>query len=571
MTCLDDRLQGATKIVVCALLSTLVFSLVPFIAHIFGISNGFHVIMLCWLTALAPFGVLRPRVREAHNPTLLNLLAIGCAIRFMVFFGNPQPRVGDSFTHFEMAKSFLTKRWYSTMVIDNYWTEYLSLPFPGFYRPPLQDLLHSIAMVMNSQTYVAAASMSMVFGILVIIAIWAVARENFGDRAAFFASSLACVNYFMIERSLELEPRLMVSFFILVFILFLDRGRDYWVYTSLAAAFAWLIHYSSVWFILAALIVCGYKKRDRVVNRYVLFSVILFLMLISPWLARNMILFGNPVFTTARYVPFMTGWEEYFLLEPPTPSSYILDMGGGWMGMTKALGVRAVNLVTTYVPAPNRIFTHGLTWTLSSSIINLVGPVAFLMAMSFIITRRKGLATNPLFGVIIFCSLVGPMFTGYAKSDGVSVDFLSPLTPIYLIFCGAYLDQKDHKKLFALVVVSLLIQTFWLSDARFKDIFDPSDFDIILDAVPKDAAMMSFDMYMIRHYTGRYGAVTPNADFDQIIQTMDKLDISYYVLFKNDQVKRDIDAQRLSDVADLVGEDSGIKVYKLREDRSLKK
>ena len=52
---------------------------------------------------------------------------------------------------------------------------------------------------------------------------------------------------------------------------------------------------------------------------------------------------------------------------------------------------------------------------------------------------------------------------------------------------------------------------------------------------------------------------------------MDKLDISYYVLFKNDQVKRDIDAQRLSDVADLVGEDSGIKVYKLREDRSLKK
>jgi hypothetical protein len=562
LTFLDSRLDGAERLAACALISSLLYAACALGAHLAGLPLA-SILVFPPVLAAASLLALRRRPAVGFDPRLAAVLVAALAVRILIFGGSPYPHTGDAVVHYSFAKSFLGKDWYTSDMVENYWTPYTAIPFPGSYRPPLEDLLHAVAMSLNTADYASAASMTLLFGASLIAAMYVLARGLFGARAGLIASALAAANYFIIARSIDLEPRMIVSYFVLAMLHFTLRGRAFWPHATAAAALAWLTHYSATWFIIAAAAHTAYRGRRAFDLRVAASCAALFLLLVSPWLVRNAALFGNPLYTTAGRVPFMTSWEDYMLLEPPTPQSYLMRLGGGPLAVAKAAGFRLVNMVTSYVPPPNKAAEYGLGWALSNSIFSLVGPLPFMCALAYVASGFRKHRGTLLFFTVALASVAGPLLTGYPKSDGVSVDLLSPITPILTIYAGACLSRHGSRLFVAILAASVILQTAWLSwgYASYRPPLEAMEW--VKSNLPEGAVVMSVHSHGINYYTGLRAYPTPNAGWSDISATARRFNVTYYLFTPQDAAMRDVKAEYLASEGVLVKTVGDYAIYRL--------
>jgi hypothetical protein len=556
-------LKPAERLTAALVISSLLFGAVGLSLHLVGVGLGFWTFFTVVLITVVAAAIYRPNFRFDYDRRLVALMVVAIFLRVAVYMVSPYPVVGDSYQHFSVAKSFLTDEWFTSDMIDNYWTPYKDFPLPVSYRPPFQDFLTALAMVVNGVEYSGAASMSLLFGIMLVPVVWALAESFAGEKAAFLAASMAVVNSFLALRSLELEPRVFVIFFTLAMFVFSMKGKKWAAAAAACAGLAYLTHYSSLFFIFATAAYGMFQAGRAIKAKDVAVPAAIFIILISPLLIRNIILFGNPIYTTSRYVPFMTTPEDLLLLQPPTISSY-LSRGGGPQAVIKAVGYRAINFITTYVPPPNKALQYGLAWTLSSSIIDLVGPVAFIVAVVYALQKKKKIAASPLFFAIAIPSLLAPLLTGYPKSDGLSIDILSPVTPLIIVLAAAYMS-KGGRFLVGVVMVSLILQTAWLSAQRMNASSDDGLTKWVGANTPKDAVLMSVDGLRLNFYTGRKIVIPPNEDWSKILSTAKSYGVGYYVLTPADMRLRNITSQMLERDLSFFEEVGDARIYKVAQ------
>ncbi|MFH1055302.1 MAG: glycosyltransferase family 39 protein [Candidatus Altiarchaeota archaeon] len=571
---LDRRLDAVERFCAAVLASTLLYGSCALVLHAIGVQLGFDALLgavtfatvVVYLSARKwrPEGLKR---REAAGVSsgldkFIVVLVLALALRVALFELNPNPVVGDSYAHYSYARSFLTAEWFTTDVIDNYWTPYTRFPFPGNYRPPLQDFLHALGMVFNGVDYASAVSINVFFGVFLVLGIYLLATRLFNHEVGWISGLLVSVNFFLISRSIELEPRVMVSFFVTMMVYFTVRGRGFSAYAALSAAFAYLTHYTAVWFIIAVVVYQAIRNKYQIFARENIMAALIFIVVLTPWFVRNYTLFGNPLYTTARYVPFMTKWDEYQSLTPPTPTSYLERLGGGVLGVLKAVMYRLINMVTTYVPPPNKMQEYGFIWTMSNSVMNLVSLLAFTAAILYILSNLRHVSGTLLFFVLAFSSFVGPLWTGYPKSDGVSVDFLSPLTPIFLAYAAAYIVGR-RGVLLTVIVLSMVAQTALLSGVRISERPDLKAMNMIGETVPEGSIIMSEDGQRVNFYTGLLAVIPPYEGWDRIVETARAQNVSYYIFTQSDGSLRDVDKEKLGGVGELVWENERFSVYRL--------
>ena len=213
-----------------------------------------------------------------------------------------------------------------------------SLPQPDAHWSPLYPLLTSWSFAAFGPSFTAAKVVPLVFGALVpavVCVLTAIMTRS--RRAALIAGVVAVFHPTLVTWSLRIETEILSVFFVgVVFALLFDARasrRPYWL--GLALGLAYLAKYQSV--LLWAPVVCFYAISNpwRVALRRLAVAAAVFVAVILPWLIRNALVFGNPVYTDLSrnfisYYPEFGGEPRYLssLTMPVSTFAYLTHHTG---------------------------------------------------------------------------------------------------------------------------------------------------------------------------------------------------------------------------------------------------
>ncbi len=495
---------------------------------------------------------------------LLLLFAVALVMRLSLIPASPYPSSGDSMAHYMFAESLLSSNWFTYQVVDNYWTPYEAPPMPMHYRPPLFNILVAVWLAFSGPSFASAQVASSLFSASIVFPVYLLAERLFGERTAKWSACLAAFNPFLVEQSVGVEPRTMVAYLLLMTLYFLLKGKEWWPYYSVLAALSYLAHPSALWFLLAYAAVYAWMNRGCALNRQLVFAVVVFAAVASPWLLRNHLLYGSPLYSTNSYLPLLSAVDGYATLEPPTLDGYVKSLGGWPAGALKAAGIRALNIVTSYVPPPHKALEYGLVWVLRNPLIGIATPLilAFGLVSAAALSRR---GFNPLVAVAAVASVLAPLPLGWPSSSSVSISSLAPLVPLYTILAVHWaLGRRNRSALLAAVWAAMLIQGAVL----FADRSSPGpDFDMLwwVDSNTEgNSVIMSADANAISYYTSRPTYTTPYEPKERIMDAIGRFGVDYLVVGKADLGLRDLDAGWLDGAYRLAYVSRDYRIYDTR-------
>ena len=368
---------------------------------------------------------------------VIRILAVALVLRLIAYGVNPQFQSmelhGDSYYHYMYALSFFTEKPYYS---DGEWLS---------YRPPLEDIIHGFSMKVVGVSHWGATVSSIIFGLFAVLSIRLLGEGLYDAKIGNAAALLAAVNWFMIRKSIELEPRVFIITFVCMTFYFLLRDEFEW-----AAAFtglSLLTHYSSIVFILPMVVWRVHNWRTLMWMATIVFVVL------SPWFIRNLYVFNDPLYSTSRQIPLISSLSDFGT--NPTIASYVEHTG-----MFKVVGNRAINLVTSIFPPPWKMTEYGSVWSLQQGLMMLCSPLVFLCAIAYAWDKWYYMTTMMLTSILLFALFGGVLMKGFVSSDGVAIDMLSPAVALLIILASAFMVKYPRIKPY--VFATVLMQTAYL-------------------------------------------------------------------------------------------------------------
>lgn len=562
----DTRLDDAERVALSLGVSVFIFGLVSLVIHSFGGLLTIYNVIIPVFLILAIFCIIcRPELKIPYiGRWLLVIFILSFMLKVFLIPLNEFPESGDTYVHYLSAKSFLTDNWFTSNLINNFWTPYHSFPFPENYRPPLYNFILGVSMVFFGVKLTTAQLTTTLFGAFLIFPAYLIAKKLFNEKIAVLSALFIAINPFLITMSIEVQPRVMPIYFVLLTFYFVLKGRDYWLYFTTSAAFAYLTHYTAIWFLIPIGIYFIIQNRNFPRTKEVYYSAILFFLILLPWLLRNYLLFGNPIYSTAGYVPIMYHWEVYGSLTPPTLDSYVAHFGGGIIAWMKIIGIRLINIITSYVPPPHKAIEYGIVWVLSYPLIGIVSPIVLLFGILYLLTLLKNKEfINPIVLTIIFASITAPLIPGYPRSNGVSSDSLTPMIPLFTILAIAWVcNHKYNNYVLLFLFLTVIIQNGIIFTDRYLHEFNNEIVEWVKDNTSENSIIMSLEAHRFVFYTDRYGIVTPLANKDDIYRTISNYSVDYFIVSPADIRFRDIDLEELNKKYGLLYNEGGYYIFK---------
>lgn len=284
-------------------------------------------------------------------------------------------------------------------------------------------------------------------------------------------------------------------------------------------------------FLAASAVVLYVGKTSRFeVKKAVVFMAIAVLTT-SPWLVRNYTVFGNPLYTSARYVPFYTEWGDNFRLNPPSFLHYIEFISDP---MT-LLAIKGGSILKTFVP-PVYSATRG-EWQPFA----LIDPIELGMTVA-------GFLTYPLLFVALYLIVTQTwryevrvflvMFAAAMALFGLRHNYTqSMIFPGMLLLGVAAVDYaKDKRWLIGLSILCIVIETAFVQYyiAGYGSNYDADAMRWIRENTPPDAVIMSAEGDLINVATDRVSMMTPNENESTIVDFMRNNSVDYYAVSKED-------------------------------------
>jgi hypothetical protein len=189
-------------------------------------------------------------------------------------------------------------------------TNFLDLCFTGKYvqanQHPLYILLLTPFASTNISFFINAKIISFIIGLIFLLLLFLVAQKMSGDLPAFVAVFALMLNMIFIEWTtlVACESLLMLfSFLCMYFVIEGFNKNKYWAYAGVFAGLAYLTKGTSLillpGFGLSALIIYKLKIFK---NKYFWSFFALFIIVASPLLIRNTIVYKNPFFNVNNYI-----------------------------------------------------------------------------------------------------------------------------------------------------------------------------------------------------------------------------------------------------------------------------
>lgn len=459
---------------------------------------------------------------------VLFLFALLLRVAFIPLNAHP---LSDSYWHYLHAKDIF-ENGYVDAVMNNLWNG-AEFNQPTDYRPPLYPIVVGLFLLFY-ESPLTAQLVSAAIGALLVIPTCRLSEKFFGRKAANWSALFVAVNPFLIMMSTEIQPRMMVSVLVLSFI-YVSTKRD-WAGMGILSALAYLTHYSAAFFI--APVGIHFLVKDW--KRAILYTTA-FLIICAPWFVRNMVEFNDPAYSSSRYVAIMHNIEQYHAFNPPTTQEYLTHYS-----VLEAAAIRALNMFTTFIPPPHKALEYGLEWTLSYPQIGLITPCVFLFGVFGMWKFRR----TPIPPLTLSATLLASLVFGYPKSNGMSMDGMSPAVPLFTIIAVAWVFtlQKDNikAKILLFMLTIMVVQGIFLYHTYPREI-DENILRWVQENTPENATMMSRDSYFFAYYLedGRKWITTPYCTEDELHGFIEEQGVDYYLVGESDTKNREWSMEQL--------------------------
>jgi len=230
-----------------------------------------------------------------------------------------------------------------------------TIPHPDEYWSPLFPLMLAGVFRATGPSFPAAQLVTLLFGVLVPVVVFLLAFALSRSRAvAVIAGIIAVFQPTFITSSSRVMPEIVMIFFVglaLAVLLYRHESRRKEVWLGVILGLAYLLKYQNGALVVPVVLyyLLATPWRRGIVS--ILVVGVVSVVVVSPWLVRNAIVFGDPFYAIVRsgivsYYPEFAGEGRFVatLQVPPPAWPYILSH----LGDAKALAHTA--LYTVVVP-----------------------------------------------------------------------------------------------------------------------------------------------------------------------------------------------------------------------------
>jgi Na+-transporting methylmalonyl-CoA/oxaloacetate decarboxylase gamma subunit len=447
---------------------------------------------------------------------------------------------------------------------DSYW-QGIDKAFYMQYRPPLFNLILGFAFSIFGASFEIAKLVVILFNTSVLLPVYFIAKRLYNERCAIYSAILlVTINSYFLSLTFEVFVYSAGAYFSLCFFYLYIRRGEYWNYASILAALSYLTHPSSLIMIISLILIELIKSRYIIfekINIKYFYPIFIFILIISPWLIRNYIIFENPFYTNARYASLMRNWEDYCTLNAPTLKCYLEFI----LTPINFLKTKIGSIFLTFFPRPYSITFS--TWDIQA----LWNPVKLNWAMT-------GLLSYPLLAVVLYLLIKKPcdricllFYIGLALAlilVGFRVGYMqSFLLPQCILLGIAGINIIKNKKIFIFLIgIILILQCMGIvyNKYKLKEIPNQKLYSWIKNNISEDEKIMNCDIHAIAYFTGRGGFITPNEDIKTILNCIKKWQVDYFIIGEVDLRLRDIDIDKVEKVCKFLKEIDKNKIYKVR-------
>ncbi|MEW6608011.1 MAG: glycosyltransferase family 39 protein [bacterium] len=560
----SKKFQGEERFCFSFGFSILMYAGLAVVLHLFKIP-------ILWSLAIFPLSFItlffrRPDFNIPGN--LLLIFGITLILYASVSTVSKFPITGDSYWHISLAKSFLTdKTWVVLPFTESYWSG-IDKAFYAQYRPPLFNLILGFVFSIFGQSFEVAKLVVVLFIVSILLPIYLIAKKLYSEKCAIYSTILLItINPCFLASSFEITgPSSCVYFSLCLFYLYLKRD---WNYVAIIGAGSYLLHPASLFLILSLILIELIRDRkvifEVIKNRKIqikasyFYPIFIFLLLISPWLIRNYLIFGNPVHTSGKYISITRTWQELLTLNPPTLKSYLEFI----LNPITFLQTKIGSLYLTFLPRPYSITFS--TWDMQAlwNPVRLNAALAGFLSYPLLVVVLYGIIKwstkliPSLFylGLIICLCVSGPRagYTGFLISQCVLLGIFG----INIII--------NRKILISLIGIILILQSIYVVYDRYsqKEIPEQKLYSWIKNNTGSDEKIMICDAHAIAYWTGRKGFTTPNENMETILYCIKKWNIDYFIVGEPDLRLRNIDINRVEKEYKFLAETVGYRIYKI--------
>jgi len=563
---LGKRFQDEEKFCLALAFSIVMYAGTAVILHFFNIS-------IIWSLIIFPLSFLTLIFkRPTFNLPLKLLLIFGLTLILETILCRVSkfPTIGDSYWHFLVGKSFLTNDWLILPCPESYW-QGIDKAFYVQYRPPLFNLILGLVFSIFGASFQIAQLVVVLFTTSLLSPIYLIGKRLYDEKCAFYSIILLItINSFFLSLTFEVFVYPAGAYFSLcLFYLYL---RKHWNYIAVVAALAYLTHPSSIILIFSMILFELWNKRKDIWQRIksknisikleYLYPICIFILIISPWLLRNYVIFGDPLYTSAKYVPFCKEHLNVGSLVPPTLQDYLNFLFSNPMNFIQA---KLGPLFLTFLPRPYSVtFSRWdiqalwdpvkVNWALAGF---LTYPL-LIVVMYFMVTKARQMIPSLFYlGLMSSLCLVGYR-VGYMQSFLLPQSVLLGIWGINIV--------KNRKVFIFLMILILIWQCVGVLENRYKSKESPTQklYAWMKNNIGPDEKIMSSNILSITYFTGRGGLGPPTEDMATILSCIEKWSVDYFFVDETDLRLKHIDLRTIEKHYKFFKEIDGTRIYKVK-------
>ncbi len=480
----------------------------------------------------------RPAPPIPHRPPRRDLLCIaliGLAIQAFWAWRIHHPTYFDAYYYTNNAQRLAHGYGFTEMIIWQYLDHPTALPTPSFtYWMPLPSLIAAAGYALSDNFRAAQLPFWLLAGLLPCLS-FLISYTLSGERWQAWTAALftAVGGYYAayLSQPTTFAPIAWLGALGLWALAVAARQRQarYWLLAGIFAGLAHLTRADGLLFLLVGLALWAWDaiRGRRPGWRAVLLLLAGYLLIMTPWFWRNLIVLGRPLPTAGTQTIFLTTYDDLFAYNRTFTLQTYLDWGWAnilrsklaalWLAVQTFIAVLGLIFLSPFIVwawlrwgrGDRGVWLRPLTWY----------ALGLLSLMVLVFTFPSGRGS-----VLHASAAIWPWMTPLAAGGiGLAVDWAAQRLPHWQ-------PQRARRMFAGMFVIIAAILSFITSGGHPLRQQEAALVQQISQSLPPDAIVMLPDSPLYYYHTGRPAINVPNEPPGILLQAADQFHATYLIL-----------------------------------------
>ncbi len=341
-------------------------------------------------------------------------------------------------------------------------SNFLHLCMTGEYeadvQKPLYPLLLSTFASKELVFFEKARVLSLVMGLLVVVTFFYISRDLYGDDVGYLGAGWLAVNSTFLRVSSHVQCETTLILFMLLSLYCMMKGSEnerYWIVAGLFGGLAYLAKGTGLMLIPVFIVASLLSHGPKIIRRtYFWMFFVLFFLISSPLVARNMLLYGEPTHESANYhALWLDSWDEIYLPKYQLVRQYPEVTWEGTALPTMRSYIASHTLSEIITRAARGISREFRMFVSSMEPLLYMEGIGWLVLLFFCIGLALEIRTQRILYVVFFMAAIFFPFA-WMNQSVPAIRFISVLIPFVCLYSAlgftralSYLDDTVFQKI----------------------------------------------------------------------------------------------------------------------------